>query len=87
MTEKIKNLDDLQEKSSTDVPAECFIQLNHGLISRKLIKYHAEDGSWWVFNNIDDTEREYPTAQSMLANTNIGAALERGALYFERVEE
>lgn len=83
---KILDLDDLRERSSHFNPAECVIQLNGGFSSRKLISYTPDDKTWWVFNYIDETEHSYATSEEMFERTNIGKALEKGALWLERVE-
>jgi hypothetical protein len=83
---KILDLEDLIERSSHFNPAECVIQLNGGFSSRKLISYFPDTKEWWVYHLIDETENTYATTTEMFERTNIGKALEKGALWLERVE-
>ena len=79
----IRDIADLEDRATGFDPAECFIRLNHGCISRKLISYFPDTKEWWVYHLIDDTEHTYQTFQEMCDNTNIGKALISGALCYE----
>lgn len=75
---KITSLEELKELAVPD--AEFFIMLNFGLRSSKRIEYDDEKDSWWVYNDIDDTEMTL-TTEELAKETNIIKALEMGALY------
>jgi len=63
---------------------ECFILLNGGLRSSKYISYHPEENKFYVFNYIDDSEQELTESQLLDSEyTNIGQALEKGALIMD----
>jgi len=76
--QKIKDLDQLKKLAVPD--AEFFIMLNFGLRSSKRIEYDEEKDSWWVYNDIDDSEMTLAT-EELAKDTNIIEALEKGALY------
>ena len=62
---------------------EFFILLNGGLRSSKLMSWDGEN-TFYIVNEIDDTEQELSEAQLMdRTYTNIGYALEKGALFLE----
>ena len=62
---------------------EFFILLNGGLRSSKLMSLDGEN-TFYIVNEIDDTEQELSEAQLFdRAYTNVGYALNNGALYLE----
>lgn len=64
-------------------PVEVVIRLNGGALSRKLISFADEDDKFEVFNFIDETT-QILSADELFdrTKTNIGKALEVGALYY-----
>ena len=84
MIKKIKNLTELNRLAKRKKGLSCFIALNDGLRSSKFITYDAGKRykTYWVFNLIDDTEQNLTVEEIFDASiTNIGVALEKGALY------
>jgi hypothetical protein len=75
---KIKSLQELIDLCDEET-IECFVQLNYGARSWKVISFDGED-IWWVFNEIDDTEEELTTKELM--NSIVGEALQKGQLYY-----
>ena len=64
-------------------PVEVVIRLNDGALSRKLISFADEDDKFEVFNFIDETTQILsPEELFDRTKTNIGKALEVGALYY-----
>lgn len=61
---------------------EGYISLSGGMFrSSKRIFYYREDDSWYIHNEIDDTEAEYPSTSDLMANEhNIVEAINKGAL-------
>ena len=60
----------------------CFIQLYYGARSSKLIRYNPDDGLFRIVNEIDDSHQRLTKEDLMDARrTNIGQALNAGALY------
>ena len=82
----ISDIDHLKSLADHEDNHECFIMLSLGR-SSKLIRYFPEDDAWWVLHEIDDSEGEYNTTEEMLSQTNIGEALEKGAMYSYNWEE
>jgi hypothetical protein len=61
---------------------DYFIQLNFGLRSSKQIDYSPETEKYYILNEIDDTEQELDEKQLFdRVFTNIGYAIQNGALY------
>lgn len=84
-TTKVKSLEHLKQILSDrdGETREFFILLNGGLRSSKLISWDGEN-VFYVRNLIDDTEQELSEAQLMdRAYTNVGYALNNGALFLE----
>ncbi len=76
---RIKTIEQLKELAKNGL--DCFILLNGGLRSSKHIRYYSDDDSFYVLNLIDDSEQELTEAQILdSAYTNIGEAMEKGAL-------
>ena len=79
---RIRTIEQLKELAKNGL--DCFILLNGGLRSSKHIKYYPDDNSFYVFNLIDDTEQELTESQILdKAYTNIGDAMEKGALIMD----
>lgn len=76
----IKDFDHLQDLlNENDGHLECYIILKGGLRSSKTIQF---DGvNYHVHNEIDDSWQDDLTKEQVLEETNIGKALEVGALY------
>lgn len=82
-TEKVQRIHNQEELDSILNKREsntlcCFVQLSFGLRSSKDISLD-EDGNYFVYNEIDDTEETIDHDELM--NTFIGQALDKGALY------
>lgn len=85
MATKVKSLEHLKQILSDrdGETREFFILLNGGLRSSKLMSWDGGN-TFYVLNLIDDTEQELSEAQLMdRSYTNVGYALENGALYLE----
>ena len=76
---KIEDLEELKNICSRE-SIDCFIQLNYGLRSSKNISYDRDADTWYIFNEIDDTEQTVST-KDLKEQTNIIEALDKGALY------
>ena len=61
--------------------AVCRVCLNGGFDSWKNISFDG-DHSWWVFNEIDETEDEYASDEELM-NSIIGEAINKNSLIFE----
>lgn len=59
---------------------ECFIALNGGLRSSKTIDWDPDEKTFWVLNEIDDSEQEL-TEDQLYTESNIGEAIDKHALY------
>jgi hypothetical protein len=77
MMDRIANMDELKALARNGL--ECFILLNGGLRSSKHVYYDGE--TWFVYNEIDDTEQELPGERGLANGTNIVEALGKGALW------
>lgn len=79
---QIKDLNHLIElcDKNSESGVECFIALNGGLRSSKVIWYDGES-LWSVMHEIDGTEEDDLTLEQLKINTNIIDALEKGGLY------
>lgn len=81
MATQVKSLSDLKQKIY-DGAHDFYIQLNYGLRSSKYLDYSPVTKKFYVTNEIDDTEQELTEQQLMdRTYTNIGYALQHGALY------
>ena len=77
---RIRTIEQLKELTKKG-GLECYILLNGGLRSSKYIRYYPDDNSFYVLNLIDDSEQELTEPQILdSAYTNIGEAMEKGAL-------
>lgn len=77
----IKNIEELK-KLSSDEPLNCFIALNFGFRSSKVVQYYKEDDTFYIINEIDNSEDELSSEQLFDERyTNIGEALNKKALY------
>jgi len=78
----IKDLPELKVLALGEEPVECFIALGCGRSSKRIsFNENGSKETWWIANEIDDTEEYFSTDEDFLTQTNIGTALERGALY------
>ena len=76
---RIRTIEKLKELAKDGL--NCFILLNGGLRSSKYIRYYPDDNSFYVLNLIDDSEQELTEGQILdSSHTNIGEAMEKGAL-------
>jgi len=79
---RARTVDQLKELAKNGL--DCFILLNGGLRSSKHIRYYPDDNSFCVLNLIDDSEQELTESQILdKAYTNIGEAMEKGALIMD----
>lgn len=81
MAKQVKSVNQLKTILADGETKDFFILLNFGLRSSKAISY---DGSstFYVLNEIDDTEQELTEQELMNSDiTNIGKAINNGALY------
>jgi hypothetical protein len=84
---RIKTIEQLKELAKDENGLDCFILLNGGLRSSKHIRYYPEDNSFFVLNLIDGSEQELTESQILdKAYTNIGEAMEKGALIMDQIE-
>jgi len=79
---RIKTIEQLKELAKDGL--DCYILLNGHLRSSKHIRYYPDDKTFYVLNLIDDSEQELTEAQILdSAYTNIGEAMEKGALIMD----
>ena len=79
---RIRTIAQLKELAKNGL--NCFILLNGGLRSSKYISYNPDDGSFYVFNLIDDSEQELTESQLLDKSFgNIAEAMEKGALIMD----
>ena len=79
---RIRTIDQLKELAKNGL--DCFILLNGGLRSSKHIRYYPDENRFYVLNLIDDSEQELTENQIMdKGYTNIGAAMQKGALIMD----
>lgn len=77
----MRQVKDIEELKTLAVEGEeFFIKLNYGARSSKNITYDKESDSWEIYNGIDDTFQRLTTKQ-LKEQTNVIAALEKGALW------
>ncbi len=78
---KIKDLEELKKLASPEA-LECFISLAGGAVrSSKNIAYCPQDDTFDVFNEIDGSWEESLSEKDLWNLTNIGEALDKGALW------
>lgn len=78
MYQKINSLEELKQKALNN-NLECFLLLNGGFRSSKVISYY-EDKTFYILNEIDGSEEEL-TEEELEKLTLIPEAIEKGALY------
>jgi hypothetical protein len=82
-TRQIKDIEELKNLSN-EHQVECFIALNGGVISRKLVSYDEDNKKFWILNLIDESEQELTDKQMNDDEiTNIGKAIRLGSFYQE----
>jgi hypothetical protein len=72
-------LEELKELSTGRI-CETFIRLHPGLRSSKSVEWMPEQGKFWILNEIDGSDQEL-TEKQLFTDSNIGEALEKGALF------
>ena len=77
---KIDNVHQLRHLASRNY-VECFIQLRGGLRSSKYITY--DNGIWFIENEVDGTHMEFTDDKELWTRSNIGEAMDKGALWME----
>lgn len=80
MAEVIKNFDELKNLSGQDGGCECFISLAGGLARSSKHIWDNGDGTFDVLNEVDDSEQVL-TKEEFWTESNIGEALDKGALF------
>lgn len=79
---RVNSLDELKQMLASGETTEFFIQLNFGIRSSKAISYNEDTDTFYVLNEIDDTEQELNSEQMMDEDyTNIGKAIKFGSFY------
>ena len=78
---RVNSLDELKQMCN-GVTKDFFIQLNFGIRSSKSISYNKDTDTFYILNEIDDTEQELNSQTIMDEEyTNIGKAITLGAFY------
>ena len=79
----LKHLKDLCQQcyDSTGSSGDFFIALNGGRSSKDIF-FNYEENQFSVFNYIDETEQNNMDTIKLWTQSNIGPALDCGALYF-----
>ena len=78
---RVNSLDELKQMCD-GVTKDFFIQLNFGFRSSKNISYNKSTYTFYIFNEIDDTEQELNSKTIMDEDyTNIGKAITFGIFY------
>ena len=78
---RVNSLDELKQMCN-GVTKEFFIQLNFGIRSSKNISYNKDTDTFYILNEIDDTEQELNSQTIMDEEyTNIGKAITLGSFY------
>ena len=78
---RVNSLDELKQMCD-GVTKDFFIRLNFGIRSSKSISYNKDTDTFYILNEIDDTEQELNSKTIMDDDyTNIGKAITFGALY------
>jgi len=85
MNKKITSIDELKKLAIDEQGSlECFILLNGGVISRKLIDYDEDKKTFWILNMVDDTKQRLTEEElNDEKRTNIGKAIKLGSFYLE----
>lgn len=85
MTMKPRRIESITELAllSRNKDFDCFIRLFGGLISRKTVRFNSCTNVFRVHHHIDDTISHF-SVSGLLHNSNIGLALEKKALYYEK---
>jgi hypothetical protein len=78
----INSIDTLKQHCDEDPYNEFFMRLNGGCRSTKRIQYFKEHDSWYIANEIDDSEVEYGSTQELVENEPmIVKAIENNAFF------
>ena len=78
---RVNSLDELKQMCN-GVTKEFFIQLNFGIRSSKNISYNKDTDTFYILNEIDDTEQELNSQTIMDEEyTNIGKSITLGSFY------
>ena len=78
---RVNSLDELKQ-SCDGVNKDFFIQLRFGIRSSKTISYNKDTDTFYIYNEIDDTEQELNSQTIMDEEyTNIGKSIELGEFY------
>ena len=78
---RVNSLDELKQMCN-GVTKDFFIQLNFGIRSSKNISYNKDTDTFYILNEIDDTEQELNSQTIMNEEyTNIGKSITLGSFY------
>jgi hypothetical protein len=81
---QIKTLNELIKLAGRKKGLECYIALNYGIRSSKIIRYNKEKEIFSIWNFVDDSTINVTKKGIMNSNkTNVGRAMFMGALYAE----
>ncbi len=75
--QQIRSKEELDAILSNGNPLDCFLLLRRGLRSSKSITFN--DGTYWVYNEIDDSEIKID--QSKFESSFLAKAIKAGALW------
>jgi len=75
---KINSIEELKQLAKPDDGCECYIRLNHGTKSSKVIRYFDGTDIFHIIHEIDDSDENMTTDE--LINSFIGKAISFGAL-------
>ena len=79
---RIETIGDLKKQSQNDNMFEGFILLNFGCRSSKRILYNKDNDSWFLINEIDDSESNYDNTRDFIkSENNIMKAIRVGSFY------
>ena len=79
---RIETIGDLKKQSQNDNMFEGFILLNLGCRSSKRILYNKDNDSWFLINEIDDSESNYDNTRDFIkSENNIMKAIRVGSFY------
>lgn len=80
----INSIDTLKQYCNESPYNEFFMRLNGGCRSTKRIQYYKDYDSWYITNEIDDSEVEYGSTNELIENEPmIVKAIENNAFFKE----
>jgi hypothetical protein len=73
----VKDIQHLKELCKDHLVDGCIL-LQHGARSSKSVKFDSESNTFYIYNDIDDTDQEL-TEQQLFTESNIGEAINKKA--------